>query len=162
MRQYFMYWSSRAISHQFDCHFLQKAILCKWRRRKTNFETFLGFQYPQKLRFIDTGQASKGSCPIAWDVAWLNQIIAHIWATSHTNEQNFAQIVTFCVIEPYFSLVVHLFVCIQGYLRSCVYVYIHVTCWPLEHTAFSKSKQDQMLSIFILTAYFPNIPQPEI
>ena len=65
----------------------------------------------------------------------IEQNIAHIWATSHTNEQNFAQIVTFCVIEPYFSLVVHLFVCIQGYLRSRVYVYIHVTCGPLEHTA---------------------------
>ena len=67
-----------------------------------------------------------------------------------------------CVIEPYFSLVVHLFVCIHGYLRSCVYVYIHVTCWPLEHTAFSKSKQGQMLCIFILTGYFPKFPQPEI
>ena len=80
----------------------------------------------------------------------------------HTIEQNFAQIATFCVIDPYFSLLVHLFVCIQGYLRSCVYVYIHVTCRPLEHTACSKSKHGQMICIFILTAYFPNIPQPEI
>ena len=53
----------------------------------------------------------------------IEQNIAHK-ATPHTNEQNFAQIVTFCIIEPYFSLVVHLFVCIQGYLRSCVCVYI--------------------------------------
>ena len=52
----------------------------------------------------------------------IEQNIAHILAIPHTNEQDIAQIVTFCVIEPYFSLVVHLFVCIQGYLRSCVCV----------------------------------------
>ena len=72
----------------------------------------------------------------------IEQNIAHIWATSHTNEQNSAQIVTFCVIEPYFSsLMVHLFVCIQAYLRSFVCVCMHVTCRPLEHTACSKSKE---------------------
>ena len=36
---------------------------------------------------------------------------------------------------------------IQGYLRSCVCVYIHVTCRPLEHTACSKSKHGHMLCI---------------
>ena len=39
---------------------------------------------------------------------------------------------------------------------------VHVTCRPLEHTACSKSKDGQMFCIFILLAYFSNIPQPKI
>ena len=69
---------------------LQRRFLCMWRRRKTNLETFLGFQSPQKLGFIGTGQARKGSCPTAWNVAWLNKILLifeqHLtWAKFCTN-----------------------------------------------------------------------------
>ena len=112
---------------------------------------------PQKARFYWHWSSQKRILPNCMKVCLIEQNIAHIWATPHTNEQNFAQIVTFCVIEPYFSLVVHLFVCIQGYLRSCVCVYIHVTFRPLEHTACSKSKHN-CFAFFFLMAYFPNIP----
>ena len=116
---------------------------------------------PQKDRFYWHWSSQKRILPSCMKCCLIEQNIAHIW--SHTNEQNFAQIVTFCAIEPYFSsLMVHLFVCIQGYLRSCVCVYIHETCKPLEHTACYKSKHGQMLCIFILTGYFPKFPQPEI
>ena len=92
-------------------------------KKKQPLTHFKDFNTPKRSVYWHWSSQTR-ILPSCMKCCLIEQNIAHIWATSHTNEQNFAQIVTFCVIEPYFSLVVHLFVCIQGYLHSCVCVYI--------------------------------------
>ena len=92
-------------------------------KKKQPLTHFKDFNTPKRSVYWHWSSQTR-ILPSCMKCCLIEQNIAHIWATSHTNEQNFARIVTFCVIGPYFSLVVHLFVCIQGHLRSFVCVYI--------------------------------------